>query len=104
MLLGLDPGGTTITGLFVLEQKETPGLGNNISTPQWRRQFNGKSTDRPLTVVKGGARGASQAGHTIDAITGATISSRSVTAIVNNIIANVRGRLLPENIRFAGGK
>ena len=90
LLIGVDPDVQKITGMFVLEQKETPGLGNRISEPQWRNQFVGKSTATPLHVVKGkGEEGP----DTIDAITGATISSRSITAIVNNTVSSLRGRL-----------
>lgn len=89
LLIGTDADVQKITGLFVLEQKETPGLGNRISEPQWRNQFVGKSTANPLEVVKGKGQGPA----TIDAITGATISSRSVTNIVNATIGNLRGRL-----------
>ena len=89
LLIGADPDLKHITGLFVLEQKETPGLGNKIITSQWRAQFAGKSTESPLKVVKGQGQGS----DTIDAITGATISSRSVTAIVNTTIGSLKGRL-----------
>ena len=89
LLIGTDADVQKITGLFVLEQKETPGLGNKIAEPQWRNQFVGKATDTPLEVVKG----KGQSPTTIDAITGATISSRSVTGIVNATIANLRGQL-----------
>ncbi len=97
LLIGVDADLKNITGLFVLEQKETPGLGNKIILPQWRGQFIGKQTDTPLQVIKGGQRGA----HTIDAITGATISSRSVTAIVNATIGNLKGQLDSEGKQFS---
>lgn len=97
LLIGVDADLEKITGLFVLEQKETPGLGNNIITPQWRSQFAGKSTETPLQVVKGQEQGPS----TIDAITGATISSRSVTAIVNTAIGNLKGRLDSKGALFS---
>jgi Na+-translocating ferredoxin:NAD+ oxidoreductase subunit G len=97
LLIGMDADVQKITGLFVLEQKETPGLGNRISEPQWRNQFVGKSTASPLQVVKGTAQGPT----TIDAITGATISSRSVTAIVNTTIGNLRGRLDSQGGQFS---
>jgi Na+-translocating ferredoxin:NAD+ oxidoreductase subunit G len=86
LLVGLDPNFTTITGLFVLEQKETPGLGNKMIFPEWRGQFTGKPTDPALKVVKTGAKEKTE----IDAITGATISSRSVTAIVNGAVKALR--------------
>lgn len=89
LLLGLGPEAGEIRGLFVLEQKETPGLGNKITFPEWRSQFEGKSTSDFLTAVKGGASGPAQ----IDAITGATISSRAVTSIVNTAIADLTGPL-----------
>lgn len=86
LLVGLDPSFSTITGLFVLEQKETPGLGNKITFPEWRGQFIGKPTAPALKVVKTGAQAKSE----IDAITGATISSRAVTTIVNTAIKALR--------------
>lgn len=91
VLLGLDAGGNTITGLFILDQKETPGLGNRILEKPWREQFVKKSSGTPLVVVKTGAG----QNHEIDGISGATISSRSVTHIVNTIIADIRPRLVP---------
>lgn len=97
LLIGLDGDLKTITGLFVLEQKETPGLGAKIIEPKWRNQFIGKQTADTLQVIKGGQRGAA----TIDAITGATISSRSVTAIVNATIGNLKGQLDSEGKRFS---
>ena len=95
LLLGLDPPGETITGIFVLEQTETPGLGNKISLPQWLDQFRGQGTRKPMTVVKGGESGPG----IIDAVTGATISSRSVAAIVNRTIKDTRGSLIPERVQ-----
>jgi electron transport complex protein RnfG len=97
LLIGFNPDMTKITGIFTLVQKETPGLGANIASPDWRKQFIGKATARPLTVVKGDA----SAPHEIDAITGATISSRSVTGLVNRTMADLAGKLTPERIRFS---
>jgi electron transport complex protein RnfG len=86
LLLGLSPDLHTITGLFVLDQKETPGLGNKIITEAWRGQFVDAPTDRSLVVIK---TGASRPGE-IDAVTGATISSKSVTAMINTAIGDLR--------------
>lgn len=97
ILIGLDPDAETITGLFILEQKETPGLGNKITFPWWRNQFIQKKTSTPLVVAKG----KSQASNAIDALTGATVSSRSVTGIVNRTIGDIKGRLTPATIRFS---
>ena len=89
LLLGLDPSAEEISGIFVLEQKETPGLGNKITEEDWRGQFVGKQTDRPLEVVKDRADEKNE----ISAITGATISSRAVATIVNTAVADLKGKL-----------
>ncbi len=91
VLLGLDAKGDTITGLFILDQKETPGLGNRILEKPWRNQFIDKSSSATLVVVKSGA----EQGNEIDGISGATISSRSVTNIVNITISDIKPQLIP---------
>jgi electron transport complex protein RnfG len=91
LLIGLDPLLATIHGLYVLDQKETPGLGNTItSAEKFRDQFAGKRTEPPLVVVKA----APDPEHEIQALTGATISSESVSQIVNRTIENLRQPIL----------
>jgi len=90
LLIGFDPLMNGITGIFVLEQKETPGLGNKIADERWRSQFVRKGVEKPLKVVKNGASAANE----IDAITGATISSRSVCSIVNTAADDLKGPIL----------
>lgn len=70
-----------ITGLGFLEIAETPGLGMNATNPEFKDQFQGKSSDS-LVVKKGGA----SADNEIDAISGATITSDAVTNAVNAIL------------------
>ena len=89
LLLGLSPDLGTITGLFVLDQKETPGLGNKIITDEWRGQFIDAPADGNLVVVKTGKTHPGQ----IDAVTGATISSKSVTTLINAAISDLRACL-----------
>jgi H+/Na+-translocating ferredoxin:NAD+ oxidoreductase subunit G len=86
LLLGVDPKAEKVTGLFVLDQKETPGLGNKIIEPQWRGQFAQKATGKAFEVTKKGA----SAPHEIDSVTGATISSKAVTQIVNAALNDLR--------------
>ena len=90
VLLGLDAGGSKITGLFILDQKETPGLGNRILEKPWRDQFTDKQSGTPLVVVKA----KTGQGNEVDGISGATISSRAVTGIVNTTIADIRPQLV----------
>ncbi|ACN15474.1 RnfG1 [Desulforapulum autotrophicum HRM2] len=86
LLVGMDGNAQKVTGLFILDQKETPGLGNRIVEDEWRAQFSGLSTDTPFKVVKIGKGGVNE----IDAISGATISSRSVTKLVNQAVSDLK--------------
>ena len=79
LLVGLSADLSKITGLYVLDQKETPGLGDKIRTDGWRKQFEGLSPIQPIGVTKV----PPASGNQVVAITGATISSQSVAAIVN---------------------
>jgi len=56
----------------ILGHAETPGLGDEIEKDYFQKQFEGKSVEN-LVVVKGETK------DRIQAITGATISSRAVT-------------------------
>lgn len=69
VLVGLDRN-LRVVGVRVLEQKETPGLGTKATEPQFLRQLRGKRP-RDLKLRRYGGK--------IDAITGATITSRAVT-------------------------
>lgn len=89
LLIGLAPDIKTITGLFILDQKETPGLGNKIVTDKWRSQFIDKPAGTRLTVTKTGAATDTE----INAVTGATISSRSTINIINTAIGDLKGPL-----------
>jgi len=86
LLIGLDRQVSTITGIYVLGQKETPGLGDYITTEDFRSRFKGKSADAALTVVTSDPTGMNE----VRALTGATISSESVSGIVNQALANLK--------------
>jgi len=92
LLVGVNADASAITGLYVLDQKETPGLGDNITRAEWRAQFAGKSLAQPLQTVKT----APAAAQDIQAVTGATISSWSVVGIVNEQLARFRKELRHE--------
>lgn len=99
LLIGFNPRMTAITGLFILNQKETPGLGNKITETTWRQQFIAKALDELLIVVKTGAKAPNE----IDAITGATISSNSVCTIINNAISDLKDPLSDAQPTFTKG-
>ncbi|MBN1268952.1 MAG: FMN-binding protein [Kiritimatiellae bacterium] len=89
VLVGLDQEARTVTGLYILANQETPGLGNKITEDGWRGQFAGKPAAQALVVTKSKA----QKDNEIEAITGATISSESVAGIVNAAVAKFRAAL-----------
>jgi len=80
LLFGWNASTRRIVGLQILESRETPGLGDKIyKDERWGNDFRDLAGEPKVVVVKGGA----SAPNEIDAITGATISSKSVAAIVN---------------------
>ena len=91
LLIGLDREAGKITGLWVLEQKETPNLGSRITEDAFRAPFAGGKLsadgDVSATTETPGAE------NEIAAISGATISSRSVCAIVNRALRTLQGTL-----------
>lgn len=89
LLVGLTGDTTQITGIYVLNQKETPALGDGIVRSDFRQHFAGIATDSPLTVGRN-AEEAAQSPYAIQALTGATVSSRSVCNIVNDTVAMVK--------------
>lgn len=90
LLLGIDSQAESITGLYILAQKETPGLGNQIIEDDWRGQFIGMSSGKSIAVIKG----TSEKENEIDAISGATISSQAVADIINITISDVKTKLI----------
>jgi electron transport complex protein RnfG len=87
MMLGLKDDLSKITSFEVLEQSETPGLGTKILEPPFKDQFNNLEINPKIEWVKGKSPGRP---NEIQAITGATISSKSVVAIMNEGIAKLK--------------
>lgn len=69
IMVGFNPDGT-IKNISVLEQKETPGLGTKIKDDKYLQQYRGKN---PSTFNMK----AKKDGGEIDALTGATITTRA---------------------------
>lgn len=65
MLVGI--GDENVVAVEILEQRETPGLGDKIKDDWFREQFKDKTKEDKLVVKED-----------IDSITGATISSKAV--------------------------
>ena len=72
----------TLNGISILSISETAGLGMNAQEPEFYEQFSGKQAAQ-FEVTKNGAASDSE----IDAISGATITSKAVTGGVNAALA-----------------
>lgn len=89
VLYGYDVENQAIIGFYVLESKETPGLGDKIQKdPKFLSNFesmdvslsmDGTIVANPVTTVK---QGTKQSSWEVDGITGATISSRAIGTIL----------------------
>jgi len=95
VLVGLDATVSTVKGLYVLDQKETPGLGDFIRGEDFRNQFVDKSAAENVVVVKTDPAPAS---NQITALSGATISSESVAQIVNDAIKNYQEAIRQQSL------
>ncbi|MBO5060581.1 MAG: RnfABCDGE type electron transport complex subunit G [Clostridia bacterium] len=86
MIVGID-NEYKVTGIEIISQSETAGLGSNCTKEEFKAQFVGKTEN--IEVVKNGATG-----NQVDAISSATITTKAVTRGVNeavNTIKSMRG-------------
>jgi electron transport complex protein RnfG len=67
ILVGIELGSRAISGVRILQESETPGLGSRVREPSFLGQFSGKSAEQKF-----------------DAITGATVSSSAVINAAKN--------------------
>lgn len=113
--LAIKPDGNTIIGISWYDQKETPGLGANISEAYWQNLFPGKiifqespdgKTDfktAPLgiSVVKGKVSevlGSSpKSKSAVDGMAGATLTGNGVTDAYRDVLAPYRPFLIKLN-------
>jgi Na+-transporting NADH:ubiquinone oxidoreductase subunit C len=88
--IALEQNLNTIEGLGFYAHAETPGLGGEVDNPRWKRQWVGKQVynediaEPQIRLVKGGVdANASEKEHKVDALSGATLTSRGVQQLVN---------------------
>ena len=87
--IALEDDLTTVYGATFDHDKETPGLGAEITTDDFQDSFVGKTimengSYAPIAVVKGGASGD----HEVDALAGATITSVGVSKMIEKAFKN----------------
>lgn len=88
--IALEDDYNTVYGANFSHDSETPGLGAEISTREFQKQFIGKKIfDESgdfvsVSVVKGGA--PSDAKHAVDGISGGTITSEGVDKMLEDVV------------------
>ncbi len=80
----------TIEGLGFYAHAETPGLGGEVDNPRWKQQWVGKElydedkSQSQIRLIKGGVdENAPGKQHKVDALSGASLTSRGVEHLVN---------------------
>ena len=87
MMIGILPDGT-VNGVNIIEMSETPGLGDNAKKPAFTDMFNG-TKESEIALTKDGGK--------IEALSGATVTSRAVTKGVKRAVEIV-------NTEITGGE
>lgn len=72
-----------ISGVVLVSTNDTPGLGLNAQKDPFRDQYKQAVPPNGFSVVKGGGAKSGE----INALTGATITSKAVTAAVNEAVS-----------------
>lgn len=85
--LALDKDTTTIRGLTFYEHAETPGLGGEVDNPRWKALWEGRKAfdaewNPRIEVIKGQAGAPEADPHHVDGLSGATLTSRGVSYLM----------------------
>ncbi|NOZ20665.1 MAG: RnfABCDGE type electron transport complex subunit G [Planctomycetes bacterium] len=79
VVVGYDLKRHGLTGIGITAHKETPGVGSRVTREEFSDRFAGKALDAEFALKRDGGE--------IDAVTGATTSSRAVCRAVQKSIA-----------------
>lgn len=82
VMVGLGLGDPRLAGVGITTMSETPGVGTRVREASFTHQFTGMPGDAVFRVRKDGGQ--------VDAITGATVTSRAVSAAVEGAVATYR--------------
>lgn len=86
--LALERDTRTITGIAFYENRETPGLGAELTNPLWMARWPGRLAydeqwQPAIALVKGQVGPPAENPYEVDALSGATITSNSVTELLH---------------------
>jgi Na+-transporting NADH:ubiquinone oxidoreductase subunit C len=106
--LAIQKDGSTISGFTVYKHAETPGLGGEIETRWFQKNFVGKKIINQnnefvsVSIVKGAVKGQIPKkirANYVDGISGATLTGRYLSAGIKDILQDYE----PVSIRFRKG-
>ena len=84
IMVGVDMIGQKLSGVEIVSHAETPGVGSQVEAAGFRGQWHGLSLDQPAALRTAGGQ--------VDAITGATFSSRAMIDGTNQVVDLIRER------------
>jgi len=87
-LLGIDASGE-ITGLEIIQERETPGFGDLVRAENFREQFIGNTSD--MEFLTSGTAASNQ----VAAAAGATVSSRAIFNAADEAVNYFVNNILP---------
>jgi electron transport complex protein RnfG len=91
LMFGIDKDLKTLFSLKVLDQKETPGLGAKITDDtEFLRFWKNKNIEEGIRLAKHLKEMKELKINEVNAISGATISSRAVVKIINDALNKVK--------------
>lgn len=107
--LALEGDGNTVVGLSFYDHAETPGLGGEVDNPKWKAQWPGKKAFTAegapaLELAKGGIDpNKPTAIHQVDALAGATLTSRGVSNLLKFWLGDKGFRAYLQNVQAGRG-
>ncbi len=107
--LALDADLSTVSGLGFYTHKETPGLGGEVDNPNWKQQwvgigaFDGNGAPGVMLVKRRSSEGSAQAGREVDALSGATFTTKGVENLVNFWIGDLGFGPYIQKLKVANG-
>jgi electron transport complex protein RnfG len=109
VLYGYSPAEQAVTGLVVLESRETPGLGDKVETDaRYRKNFerldvsvnaDGSALEHSIEAVKPGKK---ESPWQIDTITGATITSKAIAEMIRDSTGELIPKIRQHMAQFTG--
>ncbi|MEM7482746.1 MAG: Na(+)-translocating NADH-quinone reductase subunit C [Acidobacteriota bacterium] len=88
--LALESDMNTVAGLTFYKHKETPGLGGEVDNPRWKSRWPGRKIYGPdgiedveIEVIKGAAGPVESEPYEVDGLSGATITGRGITNMLD---------------------